>query len=153
MKNVESNPYVILLNRSFNKKRGHLHSLVQRASLRASEKRCSIEQATAFLISEEQADLYPSFFLTALGDALSKEHGWVVKGMDAIVFALTQRYGWMPEEVRKMAPRDQWLAISDQAQKVALDPQAREAWEERYQSPLAAPELAQWSRPDGDTNP
>lgn len=148
MNELETNPYLTLLKQTYKKKFGDKVSLTERAEYIRTHEGGSFEQAMAYVVAVEQTELYPDFFLAALGDALSKDFGWAVRRADAIVFALTEHYGWTPESIRKMAPRDQWLALPDAQKRVALDPLAMQAWETHQKSPLTAPEAAYWNLRD-----
>jgi len=141
----ESNRHVLLWKRINHKENGGFIDAESRAQLFAREKSVSVDRALLLINSQDRARVYPEYFMTVLGDALSTEKGWSVKGLDAIVYALTDRYGWKPEEVRRMGFRDQWLALPDQAKQVPLDQSALQAWQQAYESPIDEPGEAAWT--------
>lgn len=143
--NNESNRYVLLLNRIHHKENGGFIDDEARAESCEFEEKIPFEQALLWIQSQNRARVYPQYFLTVQGDALATDMGWAVKGLDAIIYALIDRYAWEAQAVRRMDFRDQWLSLPDEAKQVVLDQAALEAWQQRYAVPLDEPGSAAWT--------
>lgn len=79
-----------------------------------------------------------TFCLCVLGDALAASKGWSLAGMDAIEYAIIDRYSWSPQNVREMDPRDKWLSLHEQLAVLTMDPKAVSAWFQIEQAKIDA---------------
>lgn len=71
-----------------------------------------------------------TFHLCLLGNALARDKGWQLWGMDAIEYAIIRRYSWSLEEVRALPVRDKWLVLHEELAGLELDELAKAAWKE-----------------------
>lgn len=72
------------------------------------------------------------YLLMAYGNALAAQEGWLLRGIDAIDYALIKRYGWSPLVLRELSAHEKGLALHEALQALSLDDAAVKVWQESF---------------------